>query len=44
MEIRKLLEQVREGTMTLEEAELFLSRLPYEELDFAKLEDRKSVV
>ena len=42
MEIRKLLEQVREGTMTLEEAELFLSRLPYEELDFAKLDHHRA--
>lgn len=43
MEIKELLEQVRDGHMTPEAAEIRLRDLPFEELDFAKLDHHRSV-
>lgn len=42
MEIKALLEQVRDGAMTPEEAEGRLRNLPFEELDFAKLDHHRA--
>lgn len=41
MEIKNLLEQVRSGTLAVEEAEAHLKNLPFEDLDFAKLDHHR---
>ena len=38
MEIRELLEGVRKGTVSLEQAEAELKDLPYKDLGYAKLD------
>ncbi|MCH5267261.1 MAG: nickel pincer cofactor biosynthesis protein LarB [Lachnospiraceae bacterium] len=43
MEIRELLEQVKEGSLPLEEAETYLRKQPYEEYGFAKLDTHREV-
>lgn len=43
LDIRSLLEQVKEGTLSLEEAEGLLRRQPYEEYGFAKLDMHREV-
>ncbi len=43
MELHELLEQVKEGTMDIAEAEKQLKDLPYEELGFAKLDHHRSL-
>ena len=43
MDIRTMLEQVRDGNMTVEEAQKQLKDLPYEDLGFAKLDHHRSL-
>lgn len=43
MEIRDILKQVKEGTVSVEEAELLLRREPFEELGFAKLDHHRKI-
>lgn len=43
MEIQELLEQVREGTISVEDAEQFLRREPFEELGYAKLDVHRKI-
>lgn len=43
MEIQELLEQVREGTVSVEDAEQFLRREPFEELGYAKLDVHRKI-
>lgn len=43
MDVRELLRQVKEGTLSIEEAERQLKRLPYEDLGFAKLDHHRKV-
>ena len=43
MEIADLLEQVKNGQLSVEEAERFLKRQPYEEMGFAKLDTHRKV-
>ena len=43
MDIRTMLEQVRDGKMQIEEAERQLRDLPYEDLGFAKLDHHRSL-
>lgn len=43
MDIRRMLEQVKEGTLSPEEAEGLLRRQPYEEYGFAKLDMHREV-
>ena len=38
MDVRQLLERVKEGSMPLEEAEEYLKKLPYEDIGCAKLD------
>ena len=38
MDVKKMLEEVREGTLSVEEAAGRLENLPYEDLGFAKLD------
>ena len=42
-ELRELLEQVAEGSVTIEDAELKLKLAPYEELDFAKIDHHRGL-
>ena len=41
MEIRELLEKVKEGTVTTEQAEQALLDLPYEDMGYAKLDHHR---
>lgn len=41
MEIKTLLEQVRAGEITVAQAQKYIEKLPYEELDFAKLDHHR---
>lgn len=43
MEVRQLLELVKKGTMTLEEAEQLLKKLPYEDIGYAKLDHHRKL-
>ena len=43
MEIADLLEQVKNGQLSVEEAERFLKRQPYEEMGFAKLDTHRKL-
>ena len=43
MDIRTMLEQVRDGNLTVEEAQKQLKDLPYEDLGFAKLDHHRSL-
>lgn len=43
MDMRSLLEQVRAGTMAIEQAEEVLKDLPYEDLQYAKLDHHRSL-
>lgn len=43
MEIRDLLLQVQSGTMKIDEAEEVLKRLPYDDLDFAKIDKHRAL-
>lgn len=43
MEAREVLRQVKEGTMSLEEAERFFKKQPYEEMGYAKLDTHREV-
>ena len=43
MDIRKMLEQVKDGSLKIEEAEQQLRDLPYEDLGFAKLDHHRSL-
>lgn len=38
MDVRKMLSQVKEGTLSVEEAETMLKKLPYEDLGYVKLD------
>lgn len=43
MDIQQLLEQVRDGSMPIEEATLHLKDLPFEDIDFAKLDHHRGL-
>lgn len=43
METREVLTQLKEGKITVEEAEQFFKRKPYEELGFAKLDTHREI-
>ena len=43
MEVKKLLEQVKNGELGVEEAELLLKDLPYEDLGYAKLDHHRKL-
>ena len=43
METRQLLQLVKEGKMSIHEAEKLLKKLPYEDLDFAKLDHHRAL-
>ena len=43
MEIREILQQVKDKAMTVEEAEGYLKRRPYDELGFAKLDVHRKI-
>lgn len=43
MEIKDILKQVKEGAVSVEEAELLLRREPFEELGFAKLDHHRKI-
>lgn len=43
MEIRDILKQVKDGNVSVEEAELLLRREPFEELGFAKLDHHRKI-
>ncbi len=43
MNAREILEKVREGTVSVEEAESFFRREPYQEMEFAKLDHHRKV-
>lgn len=43
MEVKDLLEKVRQGTVSVEEAEQYLRRQPFEEMGFAKLDMHREV-
>ncbi len=43
LEIRDILEQLKEGAITVEEAEGFLKRQPFEELGYAKLDMHREI-
>lgn len=42
MDIKQLMERVRDGAVSPEEAEKRLANLPFEELDFAKLDHHRA--
>ena len=42
MDVRELLEQVKSGSVNIEEAEKQLKNLPYEDLGYAKLDHHRS--
>ena len=41
MEARQILEQVREGSISVEEAEKYFKKQPFEELGYAKLDTHR---
>ena len=43
MDVRKLLEQVKQGTVSVDEAQAQLRDLPYEDLEFAKLDHHRTL-
>lgn len=43
MEAREVLEQVKSGTLTVEEAERYFRRQPYEEMGYAKLDTHREI-
>lgn len=43
MEVREILEQVKRGALTLEEAESHLKMQPYEEMGYAKLDSHRKI-
>ena len=43
MEARKVLEQVKSGQMSIEEAEQYFQRQPYEEMGYAKLDTYREI-
>ena len=43
MEIQEILNQVKDGTMSVEDATLHLRRQPYEEMGYAKLDMHRKV-
>jgi len=43
MEIRKLLEDVKEDKLSIDEALKILSRLPFEDIDFAKIDHHRKI-
>lgn len=43
METREILEQVKKGTISVEEAEKFFRKQPYEDWDFAKLDTHREI-
>lgn len=43
MEARKILEQVKEGTMSVEDAEKYFRRQPFEEMGYAKLDTHREI-
>ena len=43
MDVRQLLERVKEGSMPLEEAEEYLKKLPYEDIGCAKLDYHRAL-
>ncbi len=43
MSIREMLEKVKEGEISIEDAEKYLSRKPFEEMGFAKLDSHRKV-
>ena len=43
MDIQTILQQVKDGVLSVEEAESFLRRQPYEDLDFAKLDLHRGI-
>lgn len=43
MEIRELLENVKNGSVSIEEASNFLAKKPYEEMEFAKLDMHREI-
>ena len=43
MEIQELLAQVKEGTLSIEEAKQYLRKEPFEELGYAKLDTHRKL-
>lgn len=43
MDVKQLLEQVKEGSVSLEEAERYLKDLPYEDMGYAKLDHHRAL-
>ena len=43
MEAREILEQVKTGNMSVEEAEKYFRRQPFEELGYAKLDTHREI-
>ena len=43
MEAREILEQVRAGRITVEEAEKYFKKQPYEEMGYAKLDSQREI-
>lgn len=43
MKVRQMLEQVKSGEMSLEEAEKYLMRQPFEEMGYAKLDSHREI-
>ena len=43
MEIQELLEQVKAGTLSIEEAKQYLRKEPFEELGYAKLDTHRKL-
>ena len=43
MNVTELLQQVKEGSLSIEEAEKQLKKLPYEDLGFAKLDHHRKL-
>ena len=43
MEARQILEQVREGSISVEEAEKYFKKQPFEELGYAKLDTHREI-
>ena len=43
METREVLRRVKEGTISLEEAERYFRREPFEEMEYAKLDTHREI-
>ena len=43
MEVRELLEQVKSGKVSVDEAEKYFKRQPFEELGYAKLDSHREI-